>query len=76
MTWEIVVGILTLIGGFGGIAKVVSNNTKAMTELKCGIIELKDKTEHQESDLDYVGSKVDDHEIRLIKLEGKVNGGN
>ena len=76
MTWEIVVGIITLVGGFGGIAKVVSNNTKAMTELKCGIIELNKRTDNQESDLDYVGSKVDDHEIRLIKLEGKVNGGN
>ena len=69
MTWEIVVGIITLVGSFGGIAKVVSNNTKAMTELRCGIAELNTKTDNQGSDLDYVGQKADDHEIRLIKLE-------
>lgn len=72
MTWEIALGIFALVGAFGGIAKVVANNTKAMTELKCGIAELNARTENQGSDLVYMGAKVDDHEIRLIKLEGKI----
>jgi hypothetical protein len=76
MTWEIALGIFALFsfvaGVVGVIVKVVVNNTKAMTELKCSISELNTRTENQGSDIDYVSSRVDDHEIRLIKLEGKV----
>ncbi len=76
MTWEIALGIFALFsfvaGVVGVIVKVVVNNTRAMTELKCSISELNTRTENQGSDIDYVGSKVDDHEIRLVKLEGKV----
>ena len=37
MTWEIIAAIIALAGFIISIGKIVSNNTKALTEVKCSI---------------------------------------
>ena len=51
MTWEIVAGIITLGGALMGIAKIISNNTKAMTEIRCSVETLNTSFSEQREDL-------------------------
>ena len=37
MTWEIVAGLITLVGAIITIGKVISGNTKALTKLEDSI---------------------------------------
>lgn len=71
MSWEIVVGIITLFGFVISIGKLISNNTKALTELQCSIDSLKKSLKRDENNLKIVEEKVDNHEIRITKLEVK-----
>ena len=71
MSWEIVVGIITLFGFIISIGKLISNNTKALTELQCSIDSLKKSLKRDEKNLKVVEEKVDNHEIRITKLEVK-----
>ena len=71
MSWEIVVGIITLFGFVISIGKLISNNTKALTELQCSIDSLKKYLKRDENNLKVVEEKVDNHEIRITKLEVK-----
>ena len=71
MSWEIVVGIITLFGFVISIGKLISNNTKALTELQCSIDSLKKSLKRDENNLKVVEEKVDNHEIRITKLEVK-----
>lgn len=71
MSWEIVVGIFALVGAFISIGTIISNNTKAMTEVKCSIDSLNATVVGQGKDLKDVKNKVDDHEKRIIILEFK-----
>ena len=71
MSWEIVVGIITLFGFVVSIGKLISNNTKALTELQCSIDSLKKSLKRDENNLKVVEEKVDNHEIRITKLEVK-----
>ena len=71
MSWEIVVGIITLFGFVISIGKLISNNTKALTELQCSIDSLKKSLKRDENNLKVIEEKVDNHEIRITKLEVK-----
>lgn len=71
MSWEIIVGIITLFGFVISIGKLISNNTKALTELQCSIDSLKKSLKRDENNLKVVEEKVDNHEIRITKLEVK-----
>ena len=71
MSWEIVVGIITLFGSVISIGKLISNNTKALTELQCSIDSLKKSLKRDENNLKVIEEKVDNHEIRITKLEVK-----
>lgn len=71
MSWEIIVGIITLFGFVISIGKLISNNTKALTELQCSIDSLKKSLKRDENNLKVVEEKVDNHEIRITKLEIK-----
>ena len=71
LSWEIVVGIITLFGFVISIGKLISNNTKALTELQCSIDSLKKSLKRDENNLKVVEEKVDNHEIRITKLEVK-----
>lgn len=70
MSWEIVAGIIALVGFVISIGKIIANNTKALTQLQCSLNALDKTLEKDESELEKVHNKVDDHEIRISKLEG------
>lgn len=69
MSWEIVAGLITLVGAVIGIGKVIANNTSALTEVRCGIEELKAVLSDQKEDLKDVSAQVEDHETRITVLE-------
>ena len=71
MTWEIVVGIIALIGFVLSIGKVVSNNTEALTEVRCSIDNLRDAFSEQKENVEHIKDEVNDHETRLTVLEHK-----
>lgn len=71
MTWEIVVGLIALVGFVVSIGKIVSNNTKALTEVKCSIDSLKEAFSEQKAKVDVIGDEVNDHELRITILEHK-----
>lgn len=73
MTWDIVVGIITLVTVGIAIGKLISNNTKTMTELKCSIDELTRSFSVQRENIHNAEKKIDDHEHRITVLESKTN---
>ena len=66
MTWDIVVGIITLVTVGIAIGKLISNNTKTMTELKCSIDELTRSFSVQRENIHNAEKKIDD---RLLRKE-------
>lgn len=71
MSWEIIVGFITFVGFIISIAKIVSNNTKALTEVKCSIDSLRDSFNKQKDDFEHVKCEVNEHETRISILEHK-----
>jgi cell division protein FtsL len=71
MTWEIVIGLIALVGFVVSIGKIVSNNTKALTEVKCSIDSLKEAFSEEKTKVDVIGDEVNDHELRITILEHK-----
>ena len=69
MTWEIIVGLITLLGAITTIAKIVSANTKALTRLEDSITRLDCTLNEQKETLDKMDCKIVDHETRLTVLE-------
>lgn len=71
VSWELVLGIITLVGFIISIAKIVSNNTKALTEVKCSIDSLRNSFNEQKDDFEHVKYEVNEHETRISILEHK-----
>lgn len=71
MTWEIVVGLITLLSAVIAICTIVANNTKALTEIRCSIDELNRSTKAQNSSIVQLQAAVEDLGTRLLKLEVK-----
>ena len=69
MTWDIFLGIVAIVGFICTIGKVIANNTKVMTEVKCSIDDLKEAFNQQKNDYSKLEDKVTNHEIRITKLE-------
>ena len=69
MTWEIVVGLITLLGAIATIGKIVAANTKALTKLEDSIASLDNTLIEQRNALDKLDDKLDDHETRITVLE-------
>lgn len=69
MTWEIVLGIIALFSFALSIGKIVSNNTKALTQLQCTIDGLRDTIQKDEKQLDNINGKVIEHETRISIIE-------
>lgn len=81
MTWEIVAGIISLIGVFGLVASWTSKLTKTLTNLEAVLNALKD-TLQELRDANGVDHKhffkhLADHESRIERLEiiNKIKGG-
>ena len=71
MTWEIALGIITLVGFLITIGNLVANNTKAMTKLSCAVDELIDYRKEQTAINKDTEDKLEDHEVRITVLEHK-----
>lgn len=69
MTWEIVVGIITLLGCVITVSSLVSNNTKAMTEMKCAIDELNITMKEQGNDIKTLQKSLADIKLKVHDLE-------
>lgn len=71
MTWEIVVGLIALVGFIISIGKIVSNNTEALTEVKCSIDNLRDAFSEEKEKVEHIKDEVNNHETRISVLEHK-----
>lgn len=71
MSWEIVVGIITLVGFIVSIGKIVKNNTEAMTEIKVSLGDIKEVLKENKEEIKELQSEVGKHETRITVLEKK-----
>ncbi len=73
MTWEILVGLITIGGFLISFCTVLSKNTAAMTELRTTLREFRENSDKVHNDLktrvDKHGEEIDAHEKRIIRLE-------
>ncbi len=80
MTWEIVVGIIALVGFIGGIAAWIAKLSGTLTMLETTLKMLNDtlkemkessKVTHRElfAKLEEQGKRISDHERRLFAIE-------
>lgn len=75
MTWEILMGLLTLIGALAGLAKTITNNTRALTEIRCTVSTLNDTVLQQRRDLGAIREEMQDLNLRVHDLERDRRGG-
>jgi cell division protein FtsL len=71
MTWEIFLGIVALTGFVITIGKIVSANTKALTQLEDSILELNRTITEEKKDISDLDETVQNHETRIQLLEHK-----
>jgi predicted phage gp36 major capsid-like protein len=73
VTWEILVGLITIGGFLISFCTVLSKNTAAMTELRTTLREFRENSDKVHNDLktrvDKHGEEIDAHEKRIIRLE-------
>ena len=69
MTWEIFLGIAALVAFIISVGKIISNNTKALTQLQCTIDSLKETIKRDEKHLHSLSDKVVEHETRISLIE-------
>ena len=74
MTWEIVVGIITLIGVLGTIATWASKLSRSLSSLETTLKDL-DATLHELKNTNHESHKefykrLNEHDCRIAKLEG------
>lgn len=74
MTWEIVVGLIALLGATISICTIVANNTRAVTELKCAVEGLKSAMTKNDDVVCKLSERVDDHDRRITIIETKGGG--
>lgn len=69
MSWEVIVGLATVITVGISICVVVANNTKALTQVQCAISTLNTVVEVQAKHITSQDEKLGDHETRIKILE-------
>ena len=70
MTWEIAVGIFTLVGAFSAVMQVVMKVNKTLVGLDDSVKQLKKFMEKQARKNEDFVKKLAQHELRLSRLEG------
>ncbi len=75
MTWEILMGLLTLLSALAGLIKTITNNTRALTEIRCTVSALNDTVLQQRRDLGAIRGEVQALHMRVHDLECGVRGG-
>ena len=74
MTWEILMGLLTLLSALAGLAKTITNNTRALTEIRCTVSALNDTVLQQRRDLGLIREEVQKLVMRVHDLERDIGG--
>lgn len=69
MTWEILMGLLTLLTALAGLAKTITNNTRALTEIRCTVSALNDTVLRQRRDLGVIREELQQLMMRVHDLE-------
>ena len=69
MTWEILMGLLTLLSALAGLAKTITNNTRALTEIRCTGSALNDTVLQQRRDLGVIRDELQGLILRVHDLE-------
>jgi len=69
MTWEILMGLLTLLTALAGLAKTITNNTRALTEIRCTVSALNDTVLQQRRDLGVIREELQRLMMRVHDLE-------
>jgi len=69
MTWEILMGLLTLLSALAGLAKTITNNTRALTEIRCTVSALNDTVLQQRKDLGVIREELQRLVMRVHDLE-------
>ena len=69
MTWEILMGLITLLSALAGLAKTITNNTRALTEIRCTVSALNDTVLQQRKDLGAIRTELQNLILRVHDLE-------
>ena len=69
MTWEIAVGIFTIVGAFSAVMQTVLKVNKTLIGLDESVKQLKKFMERQSKKNEDFGKRLAQHEIRLMRLE-------
>ena len=69
MTWEIAVGMFTIVGAFSAVMQTVLKVNKTLIGLDESVKQLKKFMERQSKKNEDFGKKLAQHEIRLLRLE-------
>lgn len=69
MTWEIVLGIIALFSFAISIGKIVSNNTKALTQLQCAMTSMQKALIKDEEQIGDMNKQIIEHETRISIIE-------
>ena len=69
MTWEILMGLLTLLTALAGLAKTITNNTRALTEIRCTVSTLNETVLQQRADLSAIRKEQQQLLLRVHDLE-------
>ncbi|MBE6658056.1 MAG: SlyX family protein [Ruminococcaceae bacterium] len=75
MTWEILMGLLTLLSALAGLAKTITNNTRALTEIRCTVSALNDTVLQQRKDLGVIREELQRLVMRVHDLERDMEEG-
>lgn len=71
MTWEIVLGIIALVGLVISVTTPIAKLDSSITGLKCSIDALNQNMARNEERITNHGKQIDDHEHRITVLEQK-----
>lgn len=71
MTFEILSGLIVVVGFIISIGKIVSANTKALTRLEDSINRLDTTLGEQKNNIHHLDDAVANHETRIQLLEHK-----
>ena len=74
MTWEILMGLLTLISALAGLCKTITNNTRALTEIRCTVSALNETVLRQRADLRAIREQLQAVNLRVHDLEQAQKG--
>lgn len=75
MTWEIVVGLLSLVGSLIAVMNVVVRVNKSLTTLEAAVQRLDEIVREQAGKNEQFSARIGEHETRIVLLENSGDRG-